>query len=208
MLCADAETRCDDSNECTDDDCDPADGDCLYTNTQAGTDCDAAGLPGECDGAGACVAVCAPTPDVTANLPALVPNGVVGPTYTDIANGFKISVVNCPTPAGCDITSTFRGLGARGYGDGLTFDPSDSFLIEFFDEKGNARTASNVAIVLHPQGTSGTANVRIDGGLAVPVTMTTGQANIVSVASAHAIEVTSTSGAIFWQQLDYDHDCL
>jgi hypothetical protein len=65
-----------------------------------------------------------------------------------------------------------------------------------------------VAIVLSPQGTSGTANVRIDGGLAVSVPMTRGQANVVSVPSAHAIEVTSTSGFIFWQQLDYDHDCL
>jgi hypothetical protein len=209
MLCADAATRCDDSNECTDNDCDPADGMCINGDLPGGTVCDAMGLPGECDGAGSCVATCTPTPDVTADLPALVPNAVVGPTYTDMTNGFVISAVNCATPLLCDITSTFRGLGANAYGDGLAFDPSDAFLIEFFDEKGNARTASNVAIVLHPQGTSGTADVRIDGGvLAVSVPMLTGQANVVSVGSAHAIEVTSTSGFVFWQQLDYDHDCL
>jgi hypothetical protein len=88
------------------------------------------------------------------------------------------------------------------------FDPGDSFLIEFFDQNGDPRTASNVSIVLHPQGTNGTADVRVDGGLAVSVPMITGQANIISVASAHEIEVTGTAGQIFWQQLDYDHPCL
>ena len=202
MLCADAATRCDDSNDCTDNDCDPADGMCINTNLPGGTDCDAAGLPGECDGAGACVAVCAPTPDVTADLPTSVLNEVLGPTYTDMTNGFTISAI------GGDITTSFRGLGSNAAGGFAGFDPGDSFLIEFFDQDGNSRTASQVSIVLHPQGTSGTADVRVDGGTAVSVPMVTGQANIVSVASAHEIEVTSTAGQIFWQQLDYDHDCL
>ncbi len=69
MLCADAATRCDDSNECTDNDCDPADGMCINGDLPEGTLCDAMGLPGECDGAGSCVATCTPTPGISVTLP-------------------------------------------------------------------------------------------------------------------------------------------
>jgi hypothetical protein len=51
MLCADVD--CDDQNECTEDACNPVDGQCDYSNVAAGTSCDFGGLPGVC-GVGAC----------------------------------------------------------------------------------------------------------------------------------------------------------
>jgi len=48
MLCADAVTRCNDSNACTDDLCDPMDGQCDHTNVTDGTSCDFGGFPGVC----------------------------------------------------------------------------------------------------------------------------------------------------------------
>jgi hypothetical protein len=44
---------CDDGNECTVDACDPADGECGYTNVTDGMACDFGGMPGLC-GAGVC----------------------------------------------------------------------------------------------------------------------------------------------------------
>ena len=46
MLCAGVD--CDDSNECTEDACNPLDGTCDYTNLTDGTSCDFGGLPGVC----------------------------------------------------------------------------------------------------------------------------------------------------------------
>ena len=43
MLCAGVD--CDDQNECTQDACDPMDGQCDYSNVAAGTSCDFGGLP-------------------------------------------------------------------------------------------------------------------------------------------------------------------
>ena len=51
MLCADVD--CSDQNECTEDACNPVDGQCDYSNVAAGTSCDFGGLPGVC-GVGAC----------------------------------------------------------------------------------------------------------------------------------------------------------
>ncbi|MFW2389149.1 MAG: hypothetical protein ACN4G0_12480, partial [Polyangiales bacterium] len=203
MLCADVD--CSDGNECTDDVCDPLTGDCSNTNLDAGAECDAAGNPGECDGAGLCVAVCTPAPGLMVALPT---SGAPSPTYTDVTNGFTISAVNCQTPLLCDVTNSFRGIGSNAYGDSVTFDGSDSLLISFFDQHGNSRTASNVSLVLYPQGVGGTADVRVDGVGAGSVSTSPGQATDLSVASAHDIEVTSTGGFVFWQQLNYDHDCL
>jgi len=166
------------------------------------------GLPGECDGAGACVAVCTPTPDVTVDLPTSVLPAVLGPTYTDMTNGFTIDAVNCNTPMLCDITTTFRGIGSNAYGDAFAFDSSDSLLISFFDQDGNARSASTVMIVLHPQGAAGSVSVLFDGVGPVTYLTVPGQAIDLSGTSAHEIEVTNTAGSIFWQSLNYDHDCL
>jgi hypothetical protein len=47
-LCADAETRCDDSNECTENVCNPADGVCSNPNETDSTSCDFSDLPGVC----------------------------------------------------------------------------------------------------------------------------------------------------------------
>lgn len=41
--CADSLTRCDDENDCTFDDCDPATGVCLYANASDGTSCEFGG---------------------------------------------------------------------------------------------------------------------------------------------------------------------
>ena len=46
MLCVGVD--CDDQNECTDDVCDPMDGQCDHTNVMDGTACDFGGLPGVC----------------------------------------------------------------------------------------------------------------------------------------------------------------
>lgn len=53
QLCADASTRCDDNNECTFDDCDPATGTCLYANAPEGTECSSGGEDATCS-AGVC----------------------------------------------------------------------------------------------------------------------------------------------------------
>jgi hypothetical protein len=203
MLCADVD--CSDGNDCTDDVCDPMTGDCSNPDSAAGTACDAGGNAGECDGAGMCVALCTPTAGLMVPLPT---SGAPTPTYTDMTNGFTISAVNCQTPLLCDVTSSFRGIGSNAFGDGIAFDGSDSLLISFFDQDGNSQTASNVSLLLHPQGIGGTVDVRVDGGGASSVLTTPGAAVVLSVASAKDIEVTSTGGFIFWQQLDYDHDCL
>lgn len=52
LRCADAETRCDDENECTDDDCNTADGSCINTPL-TGTACGVDGMQGTCN-AGVC----------------------------------------------------------------------------------------------------------------------------------------------------------
>jgi hypothetical protein len=54
-LCADAETRCDDNEECTLDDCTPADGVCSYT-PRTGQTCDFSGAAGICTDQGVCEA--------------------------------------------------------------------------------------------------------------------------------------------------------
>ena len=46
MLCAGVD--CDDSNECTQDTCDPMDGQCDHTSVTDGTSCDFGGFPGVC----------------------------------------------------------------------------------------------------------------------------------------------------------------
>ncbi len=46
MLCEDV--QCNDNEECTTDDCDPADGTCDFTAVEDRTDCDFGGLPGLC----------------------------------------------------------------------------------------------------------------------------------------------------------------
>ena len=51
MLCAGVD--CDDSDQCTQDVCNPMDGQCLYANATDGTACDFGGLPGVCT-AGVC----------------------------------------------------------------------------------------------------------------------------------------------------------
>ncbi len=51
--CADSLTRCDDDNDCTFDDCDPATGVCLYANAPNGTDCEFGGEQYTCS-AGLC----------------------------------------------------------------------------------------------------------------------------------------------------------
>jgi hypothetical protein len=53
MLCSDAVTRCDDSNPCTTDTCDPTFGDCSNDPANEGGTCDFGGLPGVCT-AGVC----------------------------------------------------------------------------------------------------------------------------------------------------------
>ena len=50
-LCAGVE--CDDENECTDDSCDPSNGECVSANLMDGMSCDFGGLPGICT-AGVC----------------------------------------------------------------------------------------------------------------------------------------------------------
>jgi len=205
MLCADAPTRCDDSNQCTQDVCDPQDGMCSNLNEADGTNCDAAGNPGSCQ-TGMCVALCMPSSNMDVTLPT---SGTPTPVYTDMANGFTISAANCGTQVNCDVTFSFRGAAANTYGDAFAFDRSDSLLISFFDQNGVARTASNVAIVLHPQGTSGTVNVSVDGAAPVSLSATRGTTLDLSMASAHEIQVTSTPGLfVFWQALQYDHGCL
>ena len=205
MLCADAPTRCDDSNDCTQDVCDPQDGMCSNPNEADDTVCDAAGNPGSCQ-TGMCVALCMPAPGLDVTLPT---SGAPTPVYTDMANGFTISADNCGTQVNCDVTFTFRGISANTYGDGSAFDQSDSLLISFFDQDGIARTASNAAIVLNVQGTGGTVNVSVDGAAPVSLSATPGSTLDLSMASAHEIQVTSTPGLfVFWQALQYDHDCL
>ena len=195
---------CDDENVCTIDACNVADGECVYTNEADGTTCDALGLPGECV-TGACVAICMPTPGINVTLPT---SGAPTPIYTNTANGFEISAVNCATPTRCDVTFSPFGVGSNAYGDIGRFDPSDSLLISFFDQEGNPRNANTVSIELSAAGVSGTVDVRFDGGLAVPFPAVIGQAIDLSGTSAHEIEVTSTSGAIFWKALSYNHECL
>ena len=51
--CCAPDVDCDDQNECTEDACNPVDGQCDYSNVAAGTSCDFGGLPGVC-GVGAC----------------------------------------------------------------------------------------------------------------------------------------------------------
>lgn len=205
MLCADAPTRCDDGNQCTQDVCDPQDGMCSNLNEADGTDCDAAGNPGSCQ-TGMCVALCMPSSNLVVTLPT---SGAPTPVYTDMANGFTISAANCGNQVNCDVTFSFRGASANTYGDAFAFDQRDSLLISFFDQNGVARTASNVAIVLHPQGTGGTVNVSLDGAAPVSLSATRGSTLQLSMASAHEIQVTSTPGLfVFWQALQYDHDCL
>ena len=72
MLCADAATRCDDSNECTENVCNPPDGLCSNPNETNGTSCDFSGLPGVCtDGVcearilSTCAAILAEDPGAT-----------------------------------------------------------------------------------------------------------------------------------------------
>jgi len=160
-----------------------------------------AGGSGTGGGSGSCA------PALGKMVPLLTSGGPT-PIYTDMDNGFAISAVNCATPMLCDVTFSFRGIGANAYGDALAFDSSDSLLIAFFDRDGNARNANNVSIVLHMQGMGGTVDVRYDGDTAVSFPTTPGQAIDLSGTLAHEIEVTSTGGFIFWQALNYDHECL
>lgn len=55
LRCADAATRCEDNEECTDNDCNPADGLCLNT-PRTGQTCDFEGAVGICTDQGACEA--------------------------------------------------------------------------------------------------------------------------------------------------------
>jgi len=89
-------------------------------------------------------------------------------------------------------------------------DPQDALSLQFFDLDSNSSTASNVLIHLSSQGASGTVDVRFDGGPVVQYPAILGQPIDLSPTSAHEIEVTmsSASGQIFWQALEYDHDCL
>ena len=52
-LCLDADTRCDDTNECTEDTCEPIAAMCAHTPVGDGTDCDLGGNTGVCT-AGTC----------------------------------------------------------------------------------------------------------------------------------------------------------
>ena len=210
LLCADADPRCDDMNECTDNDCDPADGTCINANLPGGTDCTAAGLPGECDGAGSCVAVCAPAPGQTVVLPT---SGAPTPTYTDMTNGFTISTANCGALPKCDVT--FRspsGIGANTFGDAFRIDPGDSLQIDFFDMIGNERDASNVSILLFANGVAGSVEVVVDGGAAFTVAAIPGLPLDLSGVTGHSFQITLTTTVPtpyhHWLQLSYDHECL
>jgi len=202
MLCAGVD--CSDGNECTQDVCDPLDGMCSNPNEADGTACDAAGNPGSCQ-TGMCVALCMPAPALNVTLPT---SGAPTPVYTDMADGFTISAVNCGAQVNCDVAFSTFGIGANTYGGAAAFDPSDSLLIAFFDGNGIPRTASNVSLVLSTAGTAGTVDVSVDGGMATSFPASLGATIAISPASAHEIQVTSTSGSIFWKVLQYDHDCL
>ena len=212
MLCADAAMRCDDMNDCTDDDCDPADGMCSNVNLPEGSACDVTPLPEECDGAGACVATCTPTDGISVTFPTPSPT-VSQQTYADVTNGFTISAVNCENRPFCELTLTSFGIGERAYGDAFAFDSNaagnDSFLLSFFDQDGNPQNASNVSIILYAAGTSGTVDVLFDGVGPASFPAMKGEAIDLGVISAHDIEVTSTPGLfVILVGLEYDHACL
>jgi hypothetical protein len=59
-ICTFNEVVCEDSNQCTDDSCDPADGECNFTAVADGSPCDFGDLPGRCV-SGVCADASPPT---------------------------------------------------------------------------------------------------------------------------------------------------
>jgi len=206
--CADADPRCDDGDDCTQNLCNPADGMCSNPNEVDGTACDAGGLRGEC-AAGTCVATCTPTPGVMVTLPT---SGAPTPTYDDMANGFSLSAANCDTRPKCNVTFSFRGVGADAYTGILAIDPNDSLRLEFFDGDGNPGTVTDLQILLYTGGVAGIVDISVDSGTAFQQDAMPGDVIDLTGTTAHQVEVTLTdadpSSRLFWQGLAYDHDCL
>jgi len=207
MLCADAATRCDDSNECTVDDCDPADGSCFYVEEADGTICDASGLPGECD-TGVCVATCTPTPGLDITLPTTSPTMAV-PEYVDVTNGFEI------TAPVRDVTIGIQGFGANAARSKSALDADaslgDSLVLEFFDMNGVPSTATDVMMVFSAAGTAGSVEVIVDDGTPTIETAAPGGTVLLSTAAAHKIQISipvSDTAQVYWESLSYDHECL
>jgi hypothetical protein len=207
MLCADAATRCDDSDECTVDDCDPADGSCFYVQEADGTLCDAGGFPGACD-TGACVATCTPTPGLDITLPTMSPTVAV-PEYVDVTNGFEI------TAPVRDVTIGFFGFGANAVASKSALEANallgDSLVLEFFDMNGVPSTASSVSMVLSSAGTGGNLEVVVDGVTTTIRPAVPGGTVLLSTDAAHRIQISvpvSDSAQLYWESLSYDHECL
>jgi hypothetical protein len=185
---------------------------CSNPDETDGTVCDAMGISGTCE-TGVCIADCTPSPGMMVTLPTSEdPSGDPIPVYTDLASGFAIAAAGCSALNKCDVTFSFRGIGANAHGGLLAIDPGDSLLLEYFDANGNARTATDVQILLYAGGTEGVVEVAFDGGSAMSFSAVPGQAIDLTGFTAHAFEVTLTdsvpSARIFWQKLQYDHDCL
>ncbi|MGB5267777.1 MAG: hypothetical protein WBN30_14375, partial [Polyangiales bacterium] len=69
--------------------------------------------------------------------------------------------------------------------------------------------ANTVSIELSAAGAPGSVDVLFDGVSAGSFMAVPGQAiDLVGGPTAHEIEVTSTSGSIFWKALSYNHECL
>jgi hypothetical protein len=212
MLCAGVD--CSDGNDCTDDVCDPADGSCSNPNEPDGTACDAGGVPGSCQ-AGTCVATCTPTPGVAVTLPTVSVGvcTVLGPSYSDLANGFTIRTpLNLlGTPIG-RVTSSPYGIGTDANRSCAGFEENDRLIIEFYDAMGAPSTASGVSILLDPAGVAGTVVVTVDDGApGAPVAAAPGGSIDILQSGVHKIEVAAPdldSVRVYWEELTFDHDCL
>jgi hypothetical protein len=154
------------------------------------------------DRMGGCT-TCVPAEDVTITLPF---SGDATPTYTNTVGDFAISDVGCETESPCGVAFGVFGVGAQSFGDD-SFDPTDSLLIAFFDDSGNPQQVSNVSIRLSAEGIAGTVDVSFDGAAAVSYPTALGQSIDLSSRTGQEIQVTSTSGSIFWQELKFDRVC-
>jgi hypothetical protein len=130
----------------------------------------------------------------------------LGPTYTDVANGFVIRA-----PIG-QVTTSPQGIGANANRSCSGFEENDRLIIEFFDASGGLSTASGVSILLDPAGVAGTVVITVDNGApGAPVAVTPGGSIDILQSGAHKIEVAVPDldpVRVYWEELTFDHDCL